>query len=142
MAFVQVVENRLRIQQGTVDVQKLSPQQLLSCNYLNEGCKGGLSIFNGFFAEYGGLVSEDCASYESSRGVKCSSTSTCQPVAKVTKSYFLHQSNSHSPLDQKEIQKELLLKGPVVADMKVPKHFEYFKSGTLVEGEEIPLTAT
>jgi len=30
---------------------------------LSEGCRGGWSIFNGFFAENGYLVEESCAPY-------------------------------------------------------------------------------
>ena len=36
---------------------------MLSCNYLNEGCEGGWAMMNGFFAENGALVGEDCAKY-------------------------------------------------------------------------------
>ena len=39
-------------------------QQVLSCNYLNEGCNGGWSMFNGYLAENGYLVSETCAPYK------------------------------------------------------------------------------
>ena len=54
-SFIQVVENRLRMQHGVTIIPNLSVQQLISCNYMNEGCEGGWSIFNGFFAENIGL---------------------------------------------------------------------------------------
>ena len=40
MGFVQAVNARLRLKYGKI-VQNLSPQQVLSCNFLNEGCNGG-----------------------------------------------------------------------------------------------------
>ena len=30
---------------------------------MTEGCAGGWAIYNGFFAENGGMVPESCASY-------------------------------------------------------------------------------
>jgi len=46
------------------DIPNLSPQMFLDCNYMNEGCEGGESIFNGFLAENGHVVEESCAPYE------------------------------------------------------------------------------
>jgi hypothetical protein len=48
---------------GPNDVPDLSIQQLISCNYLTEGCNGGWGILNGFFAENVGLIKEECAPY-------------------------------------------------------------------------------
>ena len=44
VAFTQVVEARLKIKTGE-DVPQISPQFLLSCNYMNEGCEGGWPHF-------------------------------------------------------------------------------------------------
>jgi hypothetical protein len=49
-SFIQVIEARLRIKYGEKEVPQLSPQFLLSCNYLNEGCDGGWAMFNGYLA--------------------------------------------------------------------------------------------
>jgi len=73
-AFVQVVESRLRMKYGPNDVPDLSIQQLISCNYLTEGCNGGWGILNGFFAENVGLIKEECAPYEGQPS-KCGSLS-------------------------------------------------------------------
>lgn len=41
----------------------MSPQFLMQCNYLNEGCEGGWAAFHGTFAENGHMVTEECAPY-------------------------------------------------------------------------------
>ena len=66
----------------------LSVQHLMSCNYLNEGCRGGWSILHGFFAENGGLVEESCAMYKGEAN-SCSSHAECKEVARVSRSYML-----------------------------------------------------
>lgn len=39
----------------------LSPKLLNACNYLNEACEGGWSLFDANFAENGYLITEKCA---------------------------------------------------------------------------------
>lgn len=62
VSFTQVIESRLKLRYGK-KVPVLSPQQLMTCNYMNEGCDGGWSFFHGYLAENGYLVSEKCAPY-------------------------------------------------------------------------------
>ena len=45
------------------EVPLLSPQFLMMCNYMNEGCDGGWPFFHGFLSENGYLVTEECAPY-------------------------------------------------------------------------------
>ena len=61
MAFIQTIEARLKYKYahlGQKAAEPLSPQFVLMCNYMAEGCEGGLAIFDGYLAEYGHLVSE------------------------------------------------------------------------------------
>jgi hypothetical protein len=47
-------------------------------------------MMNGFFAENGALVSEECAKYMGTTvGSPCSKFAQCKQEAKVTESYFL-----------------------------------------------------
>lgn len=59
-AMIQVLESRLRIKYAGEmnNVPRLSAQHLLECNYMNEGCSGGLFYFGGLFGNRAGLVSE------------------------------------------------------------------------------------
>lgn len=89
MSFIQVVESRLRQKYGQ-KVDDLSPQHLLSCNYLTEGCDGGWGIMHGFLSEGGGIVTEECAKYKTmTKGVSCSEFASCAPVARVARTYKL-----------------------------------------------------
>jgi len=93
MAFTQVAEARLRYKTGR-DVPTLSPQHVLQCNFMTEGCTGGWAVMNGFFAENGGLVAEDCAPYAAvTKGQSCSDYAKCPSIAKVTRSYELKDQN-------------------------------------------------
>lgn len=51
----------------------LSPQHLMTCNYINEGCDGGWPFFHGLWAENAALVTDDCAPYQAkTKGDSCS----------------------------------------------------------------------
>lgn len=63
VAFTQVAESRLRLKYGK-EVPEISPQFLINCNYMTEGCEGGWPHFHAYFAENGHLVSEECAPYQ------------------------------------------------------------------------------
>ena len=63
----------------------------MSCNYLNEGCEGGWPIFNGYLAENGYLVSEECSPYlAQTESSKCSNYKACPPISTVKSSYFMN----------------------------------------------------
>jgi hypothetical protein len=74
---VQAAESRLKIKTGG-KVPTLSVQHLIACNYMNEGCSGGWSIFNGYFLENAYLVEESCAPYKDGiRAATCGEFSMC-----------------------------------------------------------------
>lgn len=91
-SFIEVIESRLKVKYGK-RVPLLSPQQLLSCNYMAEGCEGGWAIMHGFFAENAGITTEECAPYQFLKKQACSKLSHCKSVARVTQSYKLKDSN-------------------------------------------------
>jgi len=62
VSFTQIAEARMKIKYGK-EMPLLSPQYLMTCNYMNEGCDGGWPFFHGFLAENGYLVTEECAPY-------------------------------------------------------------------------------
>jgi len=50
----------------------MSPQQLMQCNYMNEGCDGGWSFLHGYLTENGAMVTEQCAPYTAkTKGSTC-----------------------------------------------------------------------
>ena len=74
---------------------------------MTEGCHGGWAIFQGFLAENGEIVSEECAPYTGKSGRSCKGYEGCPGIARVTNSYTLKNPTVES------IQKEILYHGAV-----------------------------
>lgn len=136
MGFVQTIEARLKIKYGHLgDQPEISPQFLMQCNYLNEGCDGGWAIFHGFLAEKGHLVREDCAPYkEKTKGQSCAAFSKCPGYAKVEKSYYVNGYNN--PPSVQQIQKDMLMYGPLVTEFKCDADFQIYRSGIMVQDKK------
>ena len=101
---------------------------------MNEGCEGGWSVFNGYLAENGHLVSESCAPYRgSTNGDSCKNYKKCQPIAKVENSYYIEVSNSENQINEFKIMKEMIRNGPVVGEFKAPNKFRYYDKGILAD---------
>ena len=83
ISYTKVMESRMKIKYGK-QPPKLSPQQVMTCNYMNEGCDGGWPHFNVLLGENGHLVSEQCAPYlQSTKGQSCKNYEKCKPISKV-----------------------------------------------------------
>lgn len=68
----------------------MSAQQVMQCNFLNEGCEGGWPHMNAYFMERGYMVSDECAPYKGqTKGQQCSNYETCPPIAKVLNTQFV-----------------------------------------------------
>ena len=131
ISFTQVMEARLKLKYGK-QPPMLSPQMLMTCNYMNEGCDGGWPHFNVLFAENGHLVSEKCAPYkQSTKGASCSSYEKCPPIAKVEKSYQV--GGGWGATSEKRMMKEILRNGPINGDFQAPKIFSLYREGIFSE---------
>lgn len=131
ISFTQVMEARLKLKYGE-QPPIISPQMLLSCNYMNEGCDGGWPHFNVFLAETGHVVSEKCSPYNAkTRGDSCSNHSQCPPVAKVENSYFV--GGGWGNTSEKKMMKEILRNGPINGDFQAPSMFSVYKEGIFSE---------
>jgi len=129
-AMIQVIESRLKIKYAGDNnaTPRLSAQHLLSCNYMNEGCSGGLFYFGGLFGNRAGLVSEECAPYlANTKTNTCSAYKECPAVAKVNKTYFLGE-YSYKP-KVSEIKKEIIRNGPVNTEIGCNADWSFYKKG-------------
>jgi len=125
------MEARLKLKYGK-QPPMLSPQQLMTCNYMNEGCEGGWPHFNVFLAENGHLVSEECAPYQSqTRGDQCRNYEGCKPISKVKKSYLV--GGGWGATSEKKMMKEILRNGPINGDFQAPAMFSIYKEGIFSE---------
>lgn len=83
---------------------------------MNEGCDGGWAFFNGYLAERGYLVSEECAPYKAkTKGLQCSDSSNCSAIAKVNKAYFV--GGAYGNTTEKNMMQEILMNGPVNGEL-------------------------
>lgn len=138
IGFIQAIEARLKLKYAhkSQAIPQLSPQFLLMCNYLNEGCAGGWAIFHGFLAENGHLVKEECAPYKArTKGDKCENYKDCPGYAKIKSSYYIGGYNFEP--SEKLIQKEMLMHGPLVTEFKADDNFQMYRSGILSQ-DHIP----
>ena len=107
------------------------------CNYMAEGCEGGLAIFDGYLAENGHLTTEKCAPYKArTKDDQCGNYKQCPAYAKVKKSYYLNGYNFSPSIEQ--IKKELMMNGPLVTEFNANDDFAVYKSGIMQQGVHPP----
>jgi cathepsin C len=131
VSFTQIAEQRLKLKYGQ-KVPLLSPQFLMTCNYMNEGCDGGWPFFHGYFGENGYLTTEECAPYQGvTKGQSCSQYTECPKFAKVKSTYFVGRGYGDST--EKKMMKEVLRNGIVNGELQAPSIFHMYKTGVLTE---------
>lgn len=129
VSVIQVYESRLKMKYGE-EPPLLSPQYMMTCNYLTEGCDGGWAFFHGLLAENGGLVSEECSPYEGkTAGITCGDYADCAPQAKVTESYFI--GGAYGESTELKMMKEILRNGMVNGEFLAPGTFGMYSEGIL-----------
>lgn len=139
VSFTQVVESRLKMKYGK-EVPQLSPQYLMQCNYMNEGCDGGWSFFHGYLAENGFMASEQCAPYQAkTKGMSCGQYKDCKPISKIQESYFI--GGAYGESSEKKMMKEILRNGIVNGELNVPRVFSYYQEGILSNDHEAKMSS-
>jgi cathepsin C len=131
VSFTQIAEMRLKLKYGK-NQPILSPQFLMTCNYMNEGCDGGWPFFHGFMAENGHLVTEECAPYTGkTKGDSCSNYQQCEPHSKIDNTYFVGKGYGDS--SEKKMMKEIMRNGLVNGELQAPHIFSMYQSGVLTK---------
>lgn len=139
VSFTQVIESRLKLRYGQ-KVPVLSPQQLMVCNYMNEGCDGGWSFFHGYLGENGYFVSEKCAPYKAkTKGDSCGNYGKCKPIAKIKSSYFI--GGAYGESSEKRMMKEMLRNGILNGELNVPRIFSFYQKGILSNDHESKMSS-
>lgn len=120
---------------GQVDVV-LSPQDMVSCNKLNQGCNGGILPIAWYYLAHTGIVSDECFPYTSQNGTveacpkKCVDGKTDFKSAK----YKLKKWHKVSPTieiwkREKAIEDYLMNYGPIQTGFTVYQDFLQYTSG-------------
>lgn len=125
------MESKLKVKYGQ-QIPTLSPQFLLNCNYMTEGCEGGWPHLNAYFAENGYMVEESCAPYLGvTLGQHCSSFASCAPVAKVSKAWNV--GGAYGQSSEASMMKEILRGGALNTEFQAPTVFATYSSGVISE---------
>ena len=113
---------------GKVDVV-LSPQDMVSCDYLDHGCNGGMLPTSWAYLKFFGIVTDSCKPYVSGDGhnpgcplfkKQCQSGEEYKKY-KAKNFYLLH--------DPESIKAEIFKNGPVETGFKVYEDFMSYSSG-------------
>jgi cathepsin C len=129
MSTVNAFEVRLKIKQKNKSHKhytQLSPQGVLSCSHMNQGCNGGYPFLVGKFAMESGLVEESCLPYKASDVPECSS-------CKTTKRYFAknyrYLGGYYGAGNELAMMKEIHETGPIVVAFEPPSSLFYYTGG-------------
>ena len=126
----EVLSDRLCIaSEGKVDVI-LSPQDLVSCDFLDKGCNGGSLLFSSIYLKFYGVVTDECKPYTSGNGTvaacdyyndKCTVEGVEYKKYKASSFYMIRSIN--------ELKEDILNHGPIETGFYVYDDFMNYKSG-------------
>ncbi|EFC49937.1 predicted protein, partial [Naegleria gruberi] len=126
----EVLSDRFCIASGGKVNVVLSPQDLVSCNWYNAGCDGGILWAAWIYLKHTGIVTDQCLPYSSGNGVApscpkyCNGTST--PIDSVKyKAKDWYEVGSIA----EKIMNEIATNGPVQSGFSVYQDFMSYKSG-------------
>ena len=135
-AATEVLSDRYCIESDGKTNVDLSPQDLVSCDYLNSGCNGGNLYLSWLSLKYKGVVTDSCLPYTSGEGVLQSCKwfyFKCEDNTPVFK-YYAKDFYNFESID--EIKQNMILKGPVEAAFQIYQDFMSYKSGIYVRNSD------
>jgi len=131
-AASEVLSDRLCIASEGKIMANLSPQDLVSCDYLDLGCNGGIPVMSWITLRFKGITTESCFPYTSGTGSVASCpffNAKCADGAKWTKFYA---ANFYMFSTVQQIKESIYAKGPVETGFQVYSDFMNYKSGIYV----------
>jgi cathepsin B len=114
---------------GKVNVV-LSPEDFVSCDWLDHGCNGGILTTSWLFLQWKGLVTDECKPYTSGDGTVpwCALTSSkCTAEGVEYKKYYAK--THYSPSTIEAIKDDIYHNGPVETGFTVYDDFMSYKDG-------------
>eukprot|EP00826_Nyctotherus_ovalis_P002900 TRINITY_DN10583_c0_g3_i1.p1 TRINITY_DN10583_c0_g3~~TRINITY_DN10583_c0_g3_i1.p1 ORF type:complete len:544 (-),score=121.28 TRINITY_DN10583_c0_g3_i1:145-1776(-) len=132
LGSLNVIESRVRIATKNAIKPKLSPQQILSCSFYSEGCKGGEAMSVGKFGMDFSYISDDCFPYKETEK-KCEYSCWDGGKAKIGAAFAAYVGDyKESPeMNEARIMKEVRARGPVTVGIISPFMLRYYKSGII-----------
>jgi len=121
-----MLEARLRILTGNTKNFTLSPQDIVSCSPLAQGCDGGFPyLIAGRYGKDYGVVSEECNVYTGNNG-QCNTKSTC---SRYYVSGYSYVGGYYGACNELEMKRSLVRNGPLSVSFEVYPDFMMYKSG-------------
>ncbi len=129
-AASEVLSDRFCIaSQGKVNVV-LSPQDMVSCDYLDHGCNGGILTTSWVYLEYFGIVTDACKPYVSGDGKVPSCPLFKSQCANSNVEYKKYKASTYYSLSSIDaIKRNIFEKGPVETGFSVYSDFMNYKGG-------------
>lgn len=113
----------------------LSPQDMVSCNWYNMGCNGGMLPTAWFYLKHTGIVDESCFPYVSGTGMvpkcptKCNDSGDFKPRKHFAKTYH-HLGSMFQPHERPtKIAQYIMTHGAAQTGFSVYQDFMTYKSG-------------
>jgi len=134
-AASEVLSDRFCIaSQGAVNVV-LSPEDMVSCDYIDHGCNGGILTTSWVYLQFFGIVTDDCKPYTSADG----SVERCKLLSKQcrneTVEYKKYRASKYYTLNSIDaIKQNIFANGPVESGFSVYDDFLSYKSGIYRRG--------
>lgn len=127
-ALASALSERICITKGGSQPTPLSAQELLTCDVVNNGCKGGYLNNSLDYLKTKGITTETCYAYKPEQ-TKCEGI--CEnPTRTKIDSYCLL-------MEEDNIKRDILRNGPVISTMQIYVDFLTYKSGIYKKADEI-----
>lgn len=111
---------------GAINV-RLSPQEMVNCNYENYGCQGGYLITSVDYLMVEGAVSNQCIPYTDDAQM-CTYRCSDGGKSKYDK-YYCRPGTIAIAVTQEEIKQELVNNGPMLMGLQIMEDFMNYESG-------------
>jgi cathepsin C len=125
MASISALEARFRVKSKMALRPILSPQEVVSCSFYNQGCEGGYPFLVAKHGAEFGLVNAECVPY-TARNSAC--TPICnQPRLKL--SNYSYVGGFFGGCNEVHMMREIYENGPVMVAFQAPPDLFYYTGG-------------
>jgi len=129
-----MLESRIRIATNFSRQDIFSPQDVVDCSRISEGCNGGFGyLIAGRYAHEQGFVNEDCYPYIG-KDEQCSTPRTCGRTYVADYGYV---GGYYGATTEEGMMLELVENGPIVVGIEVTSAFQNYKGGIYHEIKQL-----
>jgi cathepsin C len=126
MATISALESRYRVASHLSFRPILSPQEVVSCSFYNQGCEGGYPYLVGKHGAEFGMVDASCIPYTGKNSV-CPSKSCASPRVHMTN--YSYVGGYMGGCSEATMMSEIYLRGPVMVAFQAPPDLFYYTGG-------------